>query len=81
MKERGVVLGAGISGVGAALLAKKQGMDVFVSDASTIDTATKKLLDQYQIDWEETQHSIDKMQNVQWVVKSPGIPSNSPVLS
>lgn len=81
MKERGVVLGAGISGVGAALLAKKQGMDVFVSDASTIDTATKKLLDQYQIDWEETQHSIDKMQNVQWVVKSPGIPSNAPILS
>lgn len=80
MKERGIVLGAGISGIGAALLAKKQGMDVFVSDAAPIADTTKQLFNDHQIDWEEACHSVEKMQNANWVVKSPGIPDSAQIL-
>ncbi|HPM11602.1 MAG TPA: UDP-N-acetylmuramoyl-L-alanine--D-glutamate ligase, partial [Paludibacter sp.] len=51
-----VILGAGESGTGAAVLTKKQGFDVFVSDASTIKAPYKSLLNQYEIQWEENQH-------------------------
>ncbi len=74
MDKRIVVLGAGISGVGAAVLAKKKGFDVFVSDNGKITNENKKVLLNNRIDWEEGQHKIDKILNANEVIKSPGIP-------
>ena len=58
--KRIVVLGAAESGVGAAVLAKKQGFDVFVSDMSTIQEKYKTMLDERRVEWEEGQHSEEK---------------------
>ena len=68
-----VVMGAGESGVGAALLSKKQGYKVFVSDGGTIKDNYKKELTDNRIEWEENQHSEDKILAVDEVIKSPGI--------
>ena len=73
MSKRLVVLGAGISGVGAAVLAKKKGFDVFVSDKGKITDDNKKVLLNNEIDWEEGKHTLDKILNADEVVKSPGI--------
>ena len=73
MSKRIVVLGAGISGVGAAVLAKKKGFDVFVSDKGKITYNNKKVLLNNEIDWEEGKHTLDKILNADEVVKSPGI--------
>ncbi len=78
--KRLVVLGAGESGVGAAILAKKKGLDVFVSDKSSIKDQYKKELDEYNIPWEEGTHSEDKILSANEVVKSPGIPENAPII-
>jgi len=75
-----VVLGAGESGAGAAVLAKKQGFDVFVSDSSSIKDKYKKILDKYQIFYEENQHSEEKILNASEIIKSPGIPDKAPVV-
>ena len=80
MKERLVVLGAGESGIGAALLAQQQGYDVFVSDASRIPDATQQLFDEASIKWEHQQHSLDQMLAAKWIVKSPGIPKEVPII-
>lgn len=69
-----VILGAGESGVGAALLAKKKGMKVFVSDAGKIAEKYKKVLLHNEIDWEEGKHSLEKVFLATEVIKSPGIP-------
>lgn len=69
-----VILGAGESGVGAAILAKKQGHKVFVSDKGEIKSKYKNLLDKYAIPYEELQHSEDRIFNADQIVKSPGIP-------
>jgi len=69
-----VILGAGESGVGAALLAKKQEWNVFVSDCRSIKAEFKKELDNNQIEWEENKHSIDRINQAELIVKSPGIP-------
>ena len=61
--SRIVVLGAGESGAGAAVLAKKEGFDVFVSDMSAIKDKYKKMLDDHGIEWEEKQHSEDRILN------------------
>jgi len=76
MKEKVVVLGAGESGVGAALLAQQQGYSVFVSDAASIPKATQKVFDNAGIDWEEKQHTLSQMVDAILVVKSPGIPNH-----
>lgn len=68
------VLGAGESGVGAALLAKAKGLDVFVSDKGTIKESYKKELVDAGIDFEEGEHSIDRILNAELIIKSPGIP-------
>ena len=68
-----VVLGAGESGIGASLLAKKNGWDVLVSDNSNI--TQKDILDDHNIEWEES-HSVDKILLADEVVKSPGIPED-----
>ena len=73
MVKRIVVLGAGISGVGAAVLAKKKGFEVFISDKGKITEDNKKVLLNNEIDWEETNHTFDKILNADEVIKSPGI--------
>lgn len=80
MKEKVVVLGAGESGVGAALLAQKQGFSVFVSDASSISKTTQELFNKEHIDWEEHQHTLNTMRDARWIIKSPGIPKETPIV-
>ena len=71
--ERLVILGGGESGVGAALLGKKHGFDVFVSDGGPLREKYKEVLVQNEIEWEENQHSGDVILGADVVVKSPGI--------
>ena len=78
--KRIVVLGAGESGTGAAILAKEKGMDVFVSDCGTITEPYRALLDQNGVQWEDGQHTEDLILNADEVVKSPGIPLTAPLI-
>ena len=80
MAKRIVVLGAGESGVGAAILAQKKGFDVFVSDMSNIKTSYKDQLDEKKIKWEEGHHSKELILNADEIIKSPGIPNNAPII-
>lgn len=80
MKKRIVILGAGESGAGAAVLAKKEGLDVFVSDMSAIKDRYKELLDAHGIEWEEGQHTEEKIINADEIIKSPGIPDKAPMV-
>ena len=75
-----VILGAGESGVGAAILAKKQEWNVFVSDAGKIKADYKKELDNNQIEWEENTHSTDRIFQAELIVKSPGIPETTDLM-
>lgn len=75
-----VVLGAGESGVGTAILAKKRDYLVFVSDNGKIKEKYKNVLEHFEIDWEEEQHSEDKILNADVVMKSPGIPDTVPLV-
>ena len=75
-----VVLGAGESGAGAAVLAKVKGFDTFVSDMSAIKDKYKELLDKYGIAWEEGHHTEELILNADEVVKSPGIPNDAPLI-
>ena len=78
--SRIVILGAGESGAGAAVLAKKEGFDVFVSDMSKIKDKYKKLLDDHQIEWEEGHHTEEKILNANEIIKSPGVPKEAPMM-
>ena len=78
--KRIVILGAGESGAGAAVLAKKEGFDVFVSDMSEIKTQYKSMLNEYGIVWEEKQHTESLILNADEVIKSPGIPDKAPII-
>ena len=78
--KRIVILGAGESGAGAAVLAKKEGFDVFVSDMSAIKDKYKKLLDNHGIEWEEKQHTEEKILSADEIIKSPGIPKEAPMV-
>lgn len=78
--RRIVVLGAGESGTGAAILAQAKGFDVFVSDMGEIKPAYRALLDQHGIAWEDGHHTADKILNADEVIKSPGIPSTAPMV-
>ncbi len=80
MKKRLVVLGAGESGVGAAILAKDKGMDVFVSDCGTIADHYRDMLDSEHIAWEEGHHTEELILSADEVVKSPGIPPTAPLI-
>ena len=75
-----VILGGGESGIGAALLAKTYGLAVFLSDAGTIAPIYKKELIQYNIPFEEGEHTIAKILTASEVIKSPGIPYSVPVV-
>ena len=80
MAKRIVILGAGESGVGVAVLAKKQGFDTFVSDMSQIKDKYKKMLDERDIPWEEGHHTESLILNADEVIKSPGIPNDAPLI-
>lgn len=75
-----VVLGAGESGVGAAILAKVKGAKVFVSDFGAIKPEFKEELKRYEIEFEQETHTMDRILNAVLVVKSPGIPEKAPVM-
>lgn len=75
-----VVLGAGESGSGAAVLAKVKEFDTFVSDMSAIKDKYKLLLNKYDIPWEEGIHTEELILNADEVIKSPGIPSDAPIV-
>ncbi len=75
-----VVLGAGESGAGAAVLAKLKGFETFVSDMSTIQDRYKTQLDKYDIAWEEGKHTEELILDADEVIKSPGIPNDTPLM-
>ncbi|ASO05947.1 UDP-N-acetylmuramoyl-L-alanine--D-glutamate ligase [Arenibacter algicola] len=79
--KRLVVLGGGESGVGTAILGKKEGFEVFVSDKGIIKEEYRKVLEHFEIDWEEQQHSEEKILNADLVMKSPGIPDKVPLVA
>ena len=78
--KRLVVLGAGESGVGTALLAKEKGYEVFVSDKGKIKEKYKEVLIHNEIEWEDQQHTEAKILNADVVMKSPGIPDKVPIV-
>lgn len=78
--KRIVVLGAAESGVGAAILAQKQGCEVFVSDLGRIQACYKQMLDEYKLPWEEGHHTAEKILNADEIIKSPGIPETAPLV-
>ncbi len=80
MKQRLVILGAGESGVGTAILGKKEGFEVFVSDFGKIKDNYKQVLIHHEIEWEEEGHSEEKIMNADLVMKSPGIPDTAPIV-
>ena len=80
MAKRIVILGAGESGAGAAVLAKKLGFDTFVSDMSLIKDKYKFMLDERKIEWEEGKHTEELILNADEVIKSPGIPNDAPMI-
>ena len=78
--KRIIILGAGESGAGAAVLAKVKGFETFVSDTSSIKPHYKELLDSYGIEWEEGHHTEERILEADEVVKSPGIPCDAPLI-
>jgi len=80
MSKRLVILGAGESGVGAAILGKKEGYEVFVSDRGLIELKYKQVLIQEEIEWEAEKHTENKILNADLVMKSPGIPEDAPLV-
>lgn len=75
-----VVLGGGESGFGAAYLAKKKGLNVFLSDKGVIKEEYKKLLTDAEIDFEEQQHDEARILAADWIIKSPGIPKKADII-
>lgn len=79
-RRRLVVLGGGESGVGAAILGKQQGMEVFLSDSGTIAPRYREMLDSENIEWEQGTHTMERILQADEVVKSPGIAPTLPVI-
>ncbi len=80
METRIVILGAGESGVGSAVLAKKNGADVFVSDFGKIKDKYKQKLNEINVEWEEEKHTKEKILNATEIIKSPGIPDKVEII-
>jgi len=80
MSKRLVILGGGESGVGAAILAKQQGYDVFLSDSGQVQEKYKQELITREIDFEEAQHTERKILDADEIMKSPGIPEKNPLV-
>ncbi len=75
-----VILGGGESGVGAAILGKTKGFNVFLSDSGLIAERYRTQLDEEGIEWEQGGHSMDRILQADEVVKSPGIPPTAPAI-
>lgn len=75
-----VILGAAESGVGAALLGKAKGWEVFVSDGGSIKPSYKSILEEAGISFEEARHSVERILNADCIVKSPGIPETAEIM-
>jgi UDP-N-acetylmuramoylalanine--D-glutamate ligase len=80
MNRKIVILGAGESGAGSAVLAQKNGFDVFVSDMGQIKDNYKEILDKHNIKWEEGSHTETAILSADEVIKSPGIREDAPVI-
>ena len=80
MKRRIAVLGGGISGYGSAILAKKMGLEVFLSDSGKINPEYRRRMDQWGVEYEEGGHSVERILSATEVVKSPGIPESAPIV-
>ncbi len=80
MKKKIIILGAGESGAGSAVLAQKQGFDVFVSDNGTIKGKYRDILEEHKIRWEEGKHTENEILTASEVIKSPGIPEDMPLI-
>lgn len=79
-RKKIVVLGGGISGYGSAILAKKQGFDVLLSDMGRIADRFKTRLGEWQVPWEEGGHTEERILAAAEVIKSPGIPETAPIV-
>ncbi|MDE5785386.1 MAG: UDP-N-acetylmuramoyl-L-alanine--D-glutamate ligase, partial [Duncaniella sp.] len=79
-RKRLVVLGGGESGVGAAILGKTRGMDVFLSDYGTVAPRYAAMLDAEGIEWEQGGHDMERILKADEIVKSPGIAPTTPVM-
>jgi len=79
-RKRIVILGAGESGTGSAILAKNEGFDVFVSDAGRINPKYRDMLNEHQIIYEANSHTERLILNADEVIKSPGIPESAPII-
>ena len=75
-----VILGAGESGIGTAVLANKKGFEVFVSDSGVVKEKYKSVLSNIGVDWEEKKHTVEKILDADEVVKSPGIPDDAEII-
>src|SRR5512136_2524931 len=80
MMKRIVILGAGESGAGSAVLAQKQGFDVFVTDSGIIKDKYREMLVSHKIAFEEGKHSLELILNADEVIKSPGLHEDNPVV-
>ena len=80
MKRKIAVLGGGISGYGSAILAKKKGFDVFLSDMGKIADRFKARLDEWEVEYEEGKHTEERILDANEVIKSPGIPDTAPMV-
>ncbi len=80
MKKKIVILGAGESGTGAAVLAMQKGFDVFISDKSKIKPEYKKILNQHHVKWEEEDHTYSIILSADEIIKSPGIPDKVEII-
>jgi len=81
MKKKIAILGGGETGIGAAVLAKKQGLEPFVSDNGTMKQKYKTVLSKYGIEWEERKHSGELIGDSVEVIKSPGIPDDAEIVA
>lgn len=80
MQEKLSIIGAGISGVGAAILASQHNYNVFVSDSKAIKARDKSNFDHYNISWEENGHTSSKILSSDLIIKSPGISDNTDIM-
>ena len=81
MQEKLSIIGAGISGVGAAILASQHNYNVFVSDSKAIKASYKSNFDHYNISWEENGHTSSKILSSDLIIKSPGISDNTDIMT
>ena len=80
MKRKIVVLGGGISGYGSAILAKKKGFSVFLTDMGKIAPKFRERLDEWGVEYEEGGHPEERILDANEVIKSPGIPETAPIV-